>query len=64
MPYSNLGSVDAVLDELTRHNYLTDRGLATSIYLAAQLERPLLLEGEAWLGKTEVAKVAAVEIAC
>jgi len=59
MPYSNLGSVDAVLDELTRHNYLTDRGLATSIYLAAQLERPLLLEGEAGVGKTEVAKVIA-----
>ena len=59
MPYSNLGSVEAVLDELTRHNYLTDRGLATSIYLAAQLERPLLLEGEAGVGKTEVAKVIA-----
>ncbi len=39
--------------------YVADRGLATSIYLALKLERPLFLEGEAGVGKTEIAKVLA-----
>ncbi len=39
--------------------YIADHGLATSIYLALKLQRPLLLEGEAGVGKTEVAKVLA-----
>ena len=44
--------------ELLRHgNYIADRGLATVVYLALHLGRPLLLEGEAGVGKTEVAKV-------
>jgi MoxR-like ATPase len=55
--YPQLDSVDAVLDQLGAHNYLSDRGLATSIFLATHLRRPLLLEGEAGVGKTEVAKV-------
>ena len=38
---------------------MADRGLATSVYLALKLRRPLLLEGEAGVGKTEVAKVLA-----
>jgi MoxR-like ATPase len=50
-------SVDDVRDALARHEYLADEGLATSIYLAIALQRPLLLEGEAGVGKTEVAKV-------
>ena len=37
--------------------YIADRGLATAIYLALKLERPLFLEGEAGVGKTEIAKV-------
>ena len=41
------------------HDYLADDGLATSIFLALRLQRPLLLEGEAGVGKTEVAKVLA-----
>ena len=41
------------------HDYLADEGLATSIFLALRLQRPLLLEGEAGVGKTEVAKVLA-----
>jgi MoxR-like ATPase len=41
------------------HRYLADRGLATAIYLSLSLGRPLLLEGEAGVGKTEVAKVLA-----
>ncbi|MGI9607373.1 MAG: AAA family ATPase [Acidimicrobiales bacterium] len=54
-----LGSVNDVLEQLAAQQYLADRGLATSIFLAASLKRPLLLEGEAGVGKTEVAKVVA-----
>ena len=42
---------------LTRHGYLPDDGLATAVFLAMELRRPLLLEGEAGVGKTELAKV-------
>ena len=49
----------AVADALAAHDYLADEGLATSIFLALELDRPLLLEGEAGVGKTEVAKVLA-----
>jgi MoxR-like ATPase len=52
-------SVDEVREGLAAHDYLADDGLATSIYLALRLRRPLLLEGEAGVGKTEVAKVLA-----
>ena len=44
---------------LAEQLYITDRGLAVSIYLALKLQRPLFLEGEAGVGKTEVAKVLA-----
>lgn len=59
MSREELSSVEAVLERLDEHQYLADRGLATSIFLAAELERPLLLEGDAGVGKTEVAKVIA-----
>jgi MoxR-like ATPase len=59
MSRSELSSVDAVIEQLAHHDYLADRGLATSIFLAAELQRPLFLEGEAGVGKTEVAKVVA-----
>ena len=52
-------SVDDVREALAAHDYLADDGLATAIFLALTLERPLLLEGEAGVGKTEVAKVLA-----
>ena len=42
---------------LREEDYLADEGLATAIFLALKLGRPLFLEGEAWVGKTEVAKV-------
>ncbi len=42
---------------LAEHGYLADEGLATAVFLALTLHRPLLLEGEAGVGKTEVAKV-------
>jgi MoxR-like ATPase len=54
-----LGSVDEVEQALRRESYLPDRGLATAIYLALAMRRPLLLEGEAGVGKTEVAKTLA-----
>src|SRR3954447_18067155 len=49
--------VAAVGRALAAHGYLADDGLATAVFLALHLERPLLLEGEAGVGKTEVAKV-------
>jgi MoxR-like ATPase len=52
----SIGDLEALLE---RQLYIADRGLATSIYLALKLQRPLLLEGEAGVGKTEVAKVLA-----
>jgi len=50
-------SVDEVVAALGEHDYLADEGLATAVYLSLTLERPLFLEGEAGVGKTEVAKV-------
>jgi MoxR-like ATPase len=50
-------SVEAVRAQLAEHGYLADEGLATAVFLALTLQRPLLLEGEAGVGKTEVAKV-------
>ncbi len=52
-------SADEVAELLGRQNYLADRGLATAIYLARALPQPLMLEGEAGVGKTEVAKALA-----
>jgi len=53
------GSVEDVESALAADSYLADRGLATAIYLALAMRRPLLLEGEAGVGKTEVAKTLA-----
>jgi len=48
------------LTEILRHGgYLADRGLATALFVALSLQRPVLLEGEVGVGKTEVAKVLA-----
>jgi len=52
-------SVDQLSSRLADERYITDRGLATTLYLTLQLRKPLLLEGEAGVGKTEVAKVLA-----
>src|SRR5690242_4708317 len=50
-------SVDALLELLTSRGYLAERSLATVTYLALRMGRPLFLEGEAGVGKTEIAKV-------
>jgi MoxR-like ATPase len=52
-------SVSATLELLRRGNYVGDRSLATAVYLSLTLNRPLFLEGEAGVGKTEIAKVLA-----
>jgi MoxR-like ATPase len=51
------GSVDETLALLGRGRYVADRSLATALFLALRLRRPLFLEGEAGVGKTEIAKV-------
>ena len=51
--------VPAVVVGFERLGYVTDRALATAVYLATRLRKPILLEGHAGLGKTEVAKVLA-----
>ncbi len=52
-------SIDQVRKALREELYIADRSLATSVYLALKLRKPLFLEGEAGVGKTEVAKVLA-----
>jgi MoxR-like ATPase len=53
------GSVGELTDVLRQGSYLADRGLATALYLAMSLPRPILLEGEVGVGKTEAAKALA-----
>jgi MoxR-like ATPase len=50
-------SIDATVDLLASGEYLADRSLATVLFLALKMKRPLFLEGEAGVGKTEIAKV-------
>lgn len=52
-------SVDVVQQALLEQQYIAERGLATSIYLSLRMNKPLFLEGEAGVGKTEIAKVLA-----
>jgi len=59
MSFPALTSVDQVRNALGGQSYLADEGLATAVFLALSLKRPLLLEGEAGVGKTELAKVIA-----
>jgi MoxR-like ATPase len=55
--------VDTLIGEFERLGYITDAALATSIFLSTRLRKPLLIEGHAGLGKTEVAKVLAASLA-
>ncbi len=52
-------SIDATAELLAAHDYVADRQLATAVFLALKLQRPLFLEGEPGTGKTEIAKVLA-----
>ena len=56
MPLTSIGETMEALDA---HGYIAERELATSVFLARRLQRPLLLEGEAGVGKTELARVLA-----
>jgi len=59
MLHVQFSTTEDVAGTLAGEGYLADRALATSVYLAAALEQPLLLEGEAGVGKTEVARALA-----
>src|SRR5688572_17173578 len=59
MPPAAFNTIDDLQAALRERQYVADRGLATAIFLALKLQRPLFLEGEAGVGKTEVAKVMA-----
>src|SRR5918992_6132547 len=59
LPMTEITSVDDTQALLVRGNYVADRALATALYLALKLGRPLFLEGEAGVGKTEIGKVLA-----
>ena len=58
-PNNAPASVDDVLQLLTAHDYVAERRLATTVFLGLRMGRPLFLEGEAGVGKTEIAKVLA-----
>jgi MoxR-like ATPase len=58
-PSGGPGGVSALVEDLRAEDYIADRGLATSLYLALQLGKPLLLEGEVGVGKTELARTLA-----
>ena len=55
-------SIDSTLDLLVKADYIADRSLATVLYLALRMGRPLFVEGEAGVGKTEIAKVLATTL--
>jgi len=55
-------SIESLQDAFRERDYVADRSLVTAVFLALQLGRPLLLEGEAGVGKTELAKVLAVTL--
>jgi MoxR-like ATPase len=59
LPVALPGSIDETLALLSRAQYVADRSLATVLFLSLKMGRPLLLEGEAGVGKTEIAKVLA-----
>lgn len=56
---STYSSIESILEGLRTHQYISERGLATTLFLSLEMNRPLFLEGEAGVGKTEIAKVLA-----
>src|SRR3990172_7565015 len=62
MPRPLPESIDATQELLASADYVADRSLATALYLSLAMQRPLFLEGEAGVGKTEIAKVVAASL--
>ncbi len=58
----NIESVEAVLERFARQKYIADRSIGMAVYLALQMEKPLLVEGEPGCGKTEVARTLAAAL--
>ncbi len=58
----SMQSIEGVVAAFREHGYIAERSLATTVFLALELGRPLLLEGEAGVGKTELAKVLAASL--
>jgi MoxR-like ATPase len=55
-------SIEGIANVFRSHGYIAERSIATTVFLALELGRPLLLEGEAGVGKTELAKVLAASL--
>ncbi len=55
-------SIDEVIERFAKNNYIASRRIATVIYLAAAMEKPVLVEGPAGVGKTDLAKVLATSL--
>ncbi len=62
MPVSLPNTIDATAALLAQGDYIAERGLSTAVFLALRMGRPLFLEGEAGVGKTEIAKVLALTL--
>ena len=59
---TQIQSIDALQNMLAAQNYVVDRSLATVVFLSLRLNRPVFLEGEAGVGKTEIAKALALAL--
>ena len=59
MKATKLNTIDDIKSNLDDHHYIANRALATSIYLSLKMDKPIFLEGEPGVGKTEVGKVLA-----
>src|SRR5208282_1491027 len=55
-------SIDDVIDRFAKHDYIASRRIATVIYLASELKKPVLVEGPAGVGKTDLGKVLALAL--
>src|SRR5712692_11245264 len=55
-------SIDEVIERFAKHNYIASRRIATVVYLASALQKPILVEGPAGVGKTDLAKVLALAL--
>src|SRR3984893_8106755 len=61
-PLPHFSTIEDVQSAMFKQHYIADRSLATAVYLALKRRKPLLLEGEPGVGKTEIAKVLAAAL--